>query len=317
MLRCLFSLLLLAFTCPLSAQAPGFIKFQAIAREASGDAITNPIDVRLTVLRGAAGGATVYVDEQTATPNERGLFTVNLGAGPATGTIGNVDWAADDYFLLAEIRQAIGSPFVALGAAQPILSVPYALYGEDADADPQNELQNLQISSTGNLKIDNGNTIELGVPSTRRISIPAAALNYNSSTSVISDDGVGLRWTNSFSSSAAIVMPRPTDYIDGDVTFKIFFLVSTSNTGKVEFFIRPRSYDSGSTFGDASSIVDNTVNVTPTTGFGRLYEQEITIPASRLTRQWWYISIQRNSGVASLLTEDVNVVGTSLEYAVR
>lgn len=315
--RFLLFFLLLACTFQLSAQSPGLIKFQAIARDAENNPITNPMDVRLTVLKGAPNGTAVYVDEQTATPNDRGLFTVNLGAAPASGNFGDIGWATDDYFLLAEIRQAIGEPFVALGEAQPILSVPYALYGEDEDADPENELQTLRLQSDGILQISNGNAVNLGLPSRRKISIPAASLDYNSSSSIISNDGTGLVWKNNFANSASIVLPKPTDYTDGDVTFRIIFLVSTSNNGKVEFFIRPRSYNSGDTFGDAQSIVDNTVSVTPTTGFGRIYEQEITIPANRLQKDWWFISIQRNSGGSSLLTEDVNVLGTSLEYSVR
>ncbi len=315
--RILFFFLLLACTAQVSAQAPGLIKFQAIARDAAGDAITNPLDVRLTVLRGNASGTVVYVDEQTATPNDRGLFTVNLGAGPATGTFGNIDWAANEHFLLAEIRTAIGAPYEALGPAQPILSVPYALYGEDADADPDNEIQSLALSGSGDLKISDGNTVDLGVHSTRVISIPAAALSYSSTSTVISNAGNGLNWRNSFASSASIIMPRPVNYQGGDVTFKLLFVVATNNTGRVQFFIRPRSYDSGDTFADASSISGNTTSVTPTTGFGRIYEQEIVIPAEDLRNDWWYISIQRNSSVTSSLTDDVNVLGTSLEFAIR
>ena len=162
-----------------------------------------------------------------------------------------------------------------------------------------------------------GGTINLNLPSTRKVSIPAGALDYNASSTIITNNGVGLVWENNFSTSASIVMPKPVDYRGGDVTFKLIFLISTANSGKVEFFIRPRSYNSGSTFGDASSIIENSVSVTPTTGFGRIYEQAITIPADRLVNDWWYISIQRNSGVAGLLTNDVNVLGTSLEFTVR
>lgn len=315
--RLLLFCLFLAFTCQLSAQAPGFIKFQAIARDAEGVAISDPLDVRLTVLRGTAEGSEVYVDEQTAVPNDRGLFTVNLGEGPATGSFGSIDWANSAYFLLAEIRTQIGQPYEALGPAQPLLSVPYALYGEDDDADPENELQDLSLSADGVLSITRGNTVDLGLPSRRKISIPAGALDFNATSSIITNDGIGLVWEASFSNSATILVPRPLDYAGGPVSFKLVFRVSTPSSGRVEFFIRPRSYSSGATFGDAASIVENAVNVTPTTGFGRIYEQEISIPANRLNNEWWYISIQRNSGVAGLLTEDVNVLGASLEYSVR
>lgn len=315
--RLLLFCLLLTFTGQLFAQAPGSIKFQAVARDAQGDAITAALEVRLTVLRGNPTGSEVYVDEQTTTPNERGLFTVNLGEGPASGSFAGIDWANNAYFLLAEIRTEIGQPYEALGPAQPLLSVPYALYGEDDDADPENELQDLTLSTDGTLGINQGNSVELGLPALKKIAVPAAALDYNAATSIISNNGVGLTWEANFGASASIVMPRPADYSGGSVTFKIAFLLSTNTSGRVAFFLRPRSYDSGNTFGDAASVTGDPVNATPTSGFGRIYEQEFTIPASRLSNDWWYISIQRNSGVAGLLTEDVNVLSTSLEYFIR
>ena len=154
-------------------------------------------------------------------------------------------------------------------------------------------------------------------PSTEKISIPAGALDFNATSTIITNDGIGLVWEANFSNSATIAMPRPVNYADTDVTFKLIFLISTSNTGEVEFFIRPRSYNSGDTFGDAPSALDDSVSVTPTTGFGRIYEQQINIPANRLSKDWWIISIQRNSGAARLLTSDVNVLSTSLEFSVN
>jgi hypothetical protein len=316
--RYILFLLLFSCTFQLSAQAPNLIKFQAIARDADNNAITSAIDVRLTVLSGSANGTAVYVDEQTVTPNSRGLFAMNLGASPASGNFSNIGWSTDDHFLLAEIRQAIGEPYEALGTAQPILSVPYALYGEDADADPANEIQKLTLDRSGNLVLSReGGTVDLNLPTTRIISVPAGALDFNSSSTIITNDGIGLVWENSFSNSASIFLAKPADYSGGDVTFKLSFRISTNSSGNVQFFIRPRSYNSGSTFGDAASVNGNAVSVTPTTGFGRIYEQEITIPANRLVNDWWLISIQRNSSITNALTNDVNVLGTSLEYSVR
>jgi hypothetical protein len=316
--RLMLLLLLFACTFQLFAQAPNLIKFQAIARDADNNAITSAIDVRLTVLKGSANGSVIYVDEQTVTPNSRGLFAMNLGASPASGNFANIGWSTADHFLLAEIRQTIGDPYEALGAAQPILSVPYALYGEDADADPQNEIQALSLSRTGELVLSRGGgTVDLNLPTTRIVTIPAGALDFNSTSTIITSEGIGLVWENAFNSSATIVMAKPADYSGGDVTFKLIFRVSTVNSGVVQFFLRPRSYNNQSTFADGASVTENPVSVSPTTGFGRIYEQKITIPANRLVNDWWYIGIQRNSVVANALTDDVNVMGTSLEFGVR
>ncbi|MFT6000919.1 MAG: hypothetical protein ACI81P_003385 [Neolewinella sp.] len=134
---------------------------------------------------------------------------------------------------------------------------------------------------------------------------------------MITSEGIGLVWENAFNSSATIVMAKPADYSGGDVTFKLIFRVFTVNSGVVQFFLRPRSYNNQSTFADGASVTENPVSVSPTTGFGRIYEQKITIPANRLVNDWWYIGIQRNSVVANALTDDVNVIGTSLEFGVR
>ncbi len=311
--------LLLLFACGLTqlyAQAPGLIKFQAVAREAGGEPITQPVDVRLTVLRGSADGSPVYADEQTATPNNRGLFTVNLGAGPVSGDFNTIDWAGEEFFLRAEIRQAIGDPFLLLGPPQPILSVPYALYGEDEDADPANELQRLTLSG-GTLTLNRGGgSVEL-FPATRTLNFPAATLDFNSESEIITNAGVGLVWANNFATSASIVTRKPADYAGGDVTLTLLFLVSTQNSRRVEFFARPRSYSDRAQFGDAASVPVGGVNVTRTNGFGRLYEVEMTLPGERLSEDWWYISIQRNSGFSNALTSDVNVLGTTLEYRAR
>jgi len=69
-----------------------------------------------------------------------GIFTVELdfGASPFTG---------EARWLEISVAPAGGS-LTALSPTQPLTAVPYALYGEDADADPANEL-NTSINFTG------------------------------------------------------------------------------------------------------------------------------------------------------------------------
>jgi len=86
--------------------------------------------------------------------NNLGLFTIEIG-NPAlvlSGNFEDIAWGTDIYFMKMEIDENAGTNFTEMGTTQ-LLSVPYALYAEntahpeDADADPQNELQS--ITKTG------------------------------------------------------------------------------------------------------------------------------------------------------------------------
>ncbi len=147
----------------------------------------------------------------------------------------------------------------------------------------------------------------------RTLSFPAAALSHNPSNDIIKDDTNGLRWQFNFRESAGLLVRRPYDYAGGDVTFRIFFQTTTPATGLVQFFIRPRSLDPGDGLFDAASITSGPVIVTGTSGFGTMYEQTIIIPANRLTKDWWFITIQRQ-GSMSTYSDDVVVFGVALEY---
>jgi uncharacterized protein (TIGR02145 family) len=119
------SLLLIftVFSVFLNAQAPALIPYQAVARDAAGQALNNAtINARFTIHDGAASGAAVWQELQTVTTTELGLFTVQLGSSvPLTG----VNWANGNKFMQVEID--LGQGFVDTGTQQ-LLSVPYALH---------------------------------------------------------------------------------------------------------------------------------------------------------------------------------------------
>ena len=111
----------------LNAQAPALIPYQAVARDASGQALNNAtINARFTIHDGAATGVAVWQELQTVTTTALGLFTAQLGSSvPLTG----VNWANGNKFMQVEID--LGQGFVDIGTQQ-LLSVPYALYGNTA-----------------------------------------------------------------------------------------------------------------------------------------------------------------------------------------
>jgi uncharacterized protein (TIGR02145 family) len=107
----------------LFAQAPSLIPYQAVARDASGQALNGAtINARFTIHDGTATGSAVWQEVQTVTTSALGLFTAQLGSSvPLTG----VNWANGSKFMQVEID--LGQGFVDIGTQQ-MLSVPYALY---------------------------------------------------------------------------------------------------------------------------------------------------------------------------------------------
>ncbi len=123
----LFSILLFAST---KAQAPLGIPYQAAARKANGQALTNTaIKVRFSILDSTATGAVAFKETHTTTTNALGMFNLNVGMGtPITGTLAGVNWGNNAKFLQVELdTTATGNNYSFMGVQQ-LMSVPYALY---------------------------------------------------------------------------------------------------------------------------------------------------------------------------------------------
>ena len=144
-------ILFLLFLCSFSfleAQVPHGFRYQAVVRDGDGGIMKNAVlQVRLSLLQGTAEGAQVWSETVQATTNALGLMALEAG-----GTVPvDVDWSAGPYFLKVEVDLQDGQGFREIGKSE-ILAVPYALYAEevknrdDADADPQNEIQDLQLN---------------------------------------------------------------------------------------------------------------------------------------------------------------------------
>jgi hypothetical protein len=151
-------------------QTPQSFKYQAVARNASGNPLAEQlINVRISIRKGGENGSSVYAETHAGETNAFGLFNLNIGEGnPASGDFEGINWGDDTYFLRIEIDPAGGNNFQLLGAQQ-LLSVPYALFAEnvadkdDADADPTNELQYLNLS---------GNQLSIGPSGSASVLLP-------------------------------------------------------------------------------------------------------------------------------------------------
>ena len=87
----------------LFAQVPDAINFQAIARDAGGEVMSNTdIMIRLTVLDGSATGTEVYQELRALTTNEYGSFAFQIGRDAEYVTIGefsDIIWETGNIFL--------------------------------------------------------------------------------------------------------------------------------------------------------------------------------------------------------------------------
>lgn len=155
----ILAVIALLFLCifSTSAQSPGLLNYQGVARDASKEPYTNQlVGLRFTILNSSA--IAVYTETQSLTTNEYGLINTSIG-GLSPASFEAVDWGADSYTLKVELDLGNDGSWE-IDETKALNSVPYALYGEDADANPANEFQTLVIS--GNLlSITDGNSVVL------------------------------------------------------------------------------------------------------------------------------------------------------------
>jgi hypothetical protein len=137
---------------PILAQtsSPEMFNYQAIVRDNSGSIVSNQnVSFRMSIEK---GGTPEYVETHSGSTNDFGLVSLMIGQGtPVSGSMNTIDWANGPYSIKVEVDPAGGSSYAVLSTTQ-LVSVPYALHAlsadnvDDADADPANEIQDLQIS---------------------------------------------------------------------------------------------------------------------------------------------------------------------------
>ncbi|HOM41582.1 MAG TPA: hypothetical protein PK064_11790, partial [Bacteroidales bacterium] len=122
--------ILSSMLCALSQTPQGFT-YQAIARNASGDAISNQsLPVRLTIQSDSLGGTTFWQElHSSVTTNSFGLFTVIVGKGTRQAsstvpTFSDIDWKVIPKFIKTEVYY--NSEWKNMGSSR-LWSVPYSM----------------------------------------------------------------------------------------------------------------------------------------------------------------------------------------------
>jgi hypothetical protein len=150
-LASLFTFLLFAFS-----QSPQAFKYQAVARDGSGNILANQsVSVKISILQGTPTGSIAYSETHNVSTDAYGLINLNIGEGtPVSGTFSGISWGNDKFYLKLEMDPAGGTSYEAFEPSQ-LLSVPYALHATTVET----EGQTLSVDGQ-NISISDGNTIE-------------------------------------------------------------------------------------------------------------------------------------------------------------
>ena len=131
-MRPIIALFLVLATIPLTAQPPQAMNYQAVVRNAQGEAMPGrTVTPKFDILLGGPLGPTVYSEDHAppapvVTTNEHGLFSVRIGEGYVlSGDFTTIDWSAGNYWLSVSIDTTGGLDYVPVGSQQ-LVSVPYA-----------------------------------------------------------------------------------------------------------------------------------------------------------------------------------------------
>ena len=133
-------LFLLLIPTLIFAQVPQGVGYQGVATDAAGfELINQSISIRASVISGSATGTIEWQETHTTSTDTFGLFTLTIGQGTSTGngaqsSFADITWGANTHFLKIEMDVNGGSNYSHMGTNQ-MMSVPYALYAENANID--------------------------------------------------------------------------------------------------------------------------------------------------------------------------------------
>ena len=114
------------------AQAPEGFKMQFLVKgNNTGPLINQPIGIRISILKGTAGGSSVYTETVNTKTNEFGLTTIIVGTTNKT-QFEQINWSDDLFFTKVELDVTGGENYVLYGISQ-LMAVPFSEYSKISD----------------------------------------------------------------------------------------------------------------------------------------------------------------------------------------
>ena len=139
MKKLLISIVAVIITVSVFAQAPEYMSYQAVIRNANDSLVKDQaVGMRVSILQGSSTGTAVYEETYSPNPqtNANGLVTVKIGSGTqVTGTFSSIVWSNGPYYIKTETDPSGGTTYSISGTSQ-LLSVPYAFYATNSEPGP-------------------------------------------------------------------------------------------------------------------------------------------------------------------------------------
>lgn len=126
-------LLLLFASASFAQNAPPGINYQAVARDAKGQVLTNKdISLQISLYAGETGGKRAYTELHRIRTNELGLFSLVVGKGEIVGgDFKQVPWSTMNVWMELALDETGGNNFSTINASQ-LMAVPYAFHAGSA-----------------------------------------------------------------------------------------------------------------------------------------------------------------------------------------
>jgi len=163
------------------AQAPQAFKYQAIARDASGNILSNwKIGMKVSIIQGNYDGQELYIETHLVTSNIYGMINFVIGKGNVQkGDFNSISWGQSSHCIRVEIDIDGGSNYKEIGTSQ-LYAVPYALYAEQAgsilEQNPNHSSNHQQsVSKRSQIRTDSRN----GTPNSKFPADNSSYLNVN------------------------------------------------------------------------------------------------------------------------------------------
>ncbi len=124
---------ILIITISYAQNVPAGMKYQAVARNTTGDILANSEITLRIQLKGAPlqGAVNYYTEEHQVTTNKLGLFDLVVGMGKnSTGKFNDVPWSSEDIWMAVSLKDK-SNGFSAVTESR-LLAVPYAFYAVTA-----------------------------------------------------------------------------------------------------------------------------------------------------------------------------------------
>jgi uncharacterized protein (TIGR02145 family) len=163
-----FSVIAILVAIASLAQVPQAFKYQAIARDQTGNVLSMwNVNLRISLIQEGVDDETIYVEIHKVQTNIYGLINLIIGEGEVVkGDFSTIKWGEHRHYIKMEMDIDNGENFKEVGTSQ-LYAVPYALYAEKAgdlvepvreETESSEKVPQSQHKSTGSTRNGTPNT---------------------------------------------------------------------------------------------------------------------------------------------------------------